>query len=154
MTQVVIPAVQDGAGGHLPASVSVRLVGADDLGRIAFLATDLATEYQDLALPATGLTLDLAAQSDLALPNAAETWYRIEIRTPHRGESFFIQVPDSIIPLNLRDLVGASAILPGDLPADIIATVLSAAAAAQASAESAAASALSAAESAALAGGN
>lgn len=86
MTQVVIPAVMDGAGGHLPATVSIRLVGADTQGRIAFLATDLATEYQDLALPATGLTLDLAAQSDLALPAAAETWYRIEIRTPRRRD--------------------------------------------------------------------
>ena len=43
MTQVVIPAFMDGAGGHLPATVSVRLVGADEQGRIVFLATDLAT---------------------------------------------------------------------------------------------------------------
>ncbi len=137
MTQVVIPAVMDGAGGHLPATVSVRLVGADDQGRIAFLATDLATEYQDLALPATGLTLDLAAQSDLALPAAAETWYRIEIRTTHRREAYLIQVPESGVPLSLRDLVGATEIPPGSLPADIVADVLEAAASAESSATTA-----------------
>ena len=107
MTHVVIPAIRDGAGALVPATVTVRLVGSDEQGRIAFVATDLATEYQDVALPEAGLTLGLQPQSLLALPAAASSWYRVELRTPHRRESYLIQVPESGVPLALRDLVYA-----------------------------------------------
>ena len=92
------------------------------------VATDLATEYQDVTLPLAGLTLELQPQSLLALPLAAESWYRVDLRTPHRRESYLIQVPESGTPLALRDLVGAAEIPPGSLPADIVADVLEAAA--------------------------
>lgn len=128
MTIVVIPPVRDGSGIPMPARVNVRLVGSDAQNRLAFLDTDLASEYQDVDLPSNGLSLTLAAQTDLALPVAAETWYRIEIRTPHRREVFLVQVPASGVPLSLRDLVGATEIPPGSLPADIVADVLEAAA--------------------------
>lgn len=137
MTQVVIPAIRDGAGALVPASVTVRLVGADEQGRIAFVATDLATEYQDVTLPLAGLTLELQPQSLLALPSAAESWYRVDLRTLHRRESYLIQVPESGVPLSLRDLVGAAEIPPGSLPADIVADVLEAAAEAEDSANTA-----------------
>ena len=132
MTQVVIPAIRDGAGALVPATVTVRLVGSDEQGRIAFVATDLATEYQDVALPEAGLTLGLQPQSLLALPAAASSWYRVELRTPHRRESYLIQVPESGVPLALRDLVGAAEIDPDDLPAGIVADALTAAADAEA----------------------
>jgi hypothetical protein len=132
VTQVVIPAIRDGAGALVPATVTVRLVGSDEQGRIAFVATDLATEYQDVALPEAGLTLGLQPQSLLALPAAASSWYRVELRTPHRRESYLIQVPESGVPLALRDLVGAAEIDPDDLPAGIVADALTAAADAEA----------------------
>ncbi|MBP8290023.1 MAG: hypothetical protein KAX51_09505, partial [Chromatiaceae bacterium] len=132
MTQVVIPAIRDGAGALVPATVTVRLVGSDEQGRIAFVATDLATEYQDVALPEAGLILELQPQSLLALPAAASSWYRVELRTPHRRESYLIQVPESGVPLALRDLVGAAEIDPDDLPAGIVADALTAAADAEA----------------------
>ena len=128
MTIVVIPPVRDGSGIPMSARVNARLVGTDAQNRLAFLDTDLASEYQDVDLPSNGLSLTLAAQTDLALPDAAETWYRIEIRTPHRREVFLVQVPASGVPLSLRDLVGATEIPPGSLPADIVADVLEAAA--------------------------
>lgn len=134
MTQVVIPTIRDGAGALVPATVTVRLVGADEQGRIAFVATDLATEYQDVALPPAGLILALQPQSLLALPAGASSWYRVELRTPHRRESYLIQVPESGVPLNLRDLVGAAEIDPADLPAEIVADALTAAAEAEDSA--------------------
>lgn len=152
MTQVVIPAIRDGAGALVPATVTVRLVGSDEQGRIAFVATDLATEYQDVALPEAGLTLGLQPQSLLALPAGASSWYRVELRTQHRRESFLIQVPESGTPLALRDLVGAAEIPPGSLPADIVADVLEAAAEAEDSATTATEQAGFAAESANSAG--
>ena len=139
MTSVIIPPVRDGSGKTMPAWVNVRLVGADDQNRLAFLDTDLASEYRDVSLPSYGLTLTLAAQTELALPDAANSWYRIEIRTAHRRETWLVQVPESALPVQLRDLVGAEEIPPGSLPADVVADVLDAAAATAADAEATAA---------------
>ena len=139
MTIVVIPPVRDGSGIPMPAWINVRLVGTDAQNRLAFLDTDLASEYQDVALPSNGLTLTLAAQTELALPDAANSWYRIEIRTAHRRETWLVQVPESVLPVQLRDLVGAEEIPPGSLPADVVADVLDAAAATAADAEATAA---------------
>ncbi len=139
MTSVLIPPVRDGSGKTMPAWVNVRLVGADAQNRFAFLDTDLASEYQDVALPSNGLSLTLAAQTELALPDAANSWYRIEIRTAHRRETWLVQVPESALPVQLRDLVGAEEIPPGSLPADVVADALDAAAATAADAEATAA---------------
>ena len=122
MSTVRIPPAYDGAGNQVDATVDVRLITADGKPVIAFNATDLATEYQAVAIPAddpeaatTGLLLDLAPTAALALPDGAATWYQITLRTRHRAEGYRVQVPDSGSVLELQTLIGATAIDPADI---------------------------------------
>ena len=120
MSLVRIPPVYDGAGVQVDATVDVRLITADGKPCIAFNATELATEYQAVALPAAepdGLTIALAPTAALALPSGSATWYQITLRTRHRAEIYLVQVADSPAVQELSDLAAAAAIDPADIAA-------------------------------------
>lgn len=123
MTIVHIPPVLDGAGSPLPATCTVRLVNAESVPVIGFVGETLATEYQTRSLTLTGLDLTLAAQSDIALPDGAATWYEVTISTQYRQERYLVQVPDSPSPVPLHTLVGATAIAPADILAGRLLTL-------------------------------
>jgi hypothetical protein len=118
VTTIRIPPVYDGAGTQVDAVADVRLITADGKPVLAFAATELATEYQAVAIPADdadGLSLDLAPTASLALPSGAATYYQITVRTRHRAEVYRVQVPDSDAVVDLATLVAAEGIDPDDI---------------------------------------
>jgi len=119
MSQVHIPPVFDGSGALVEATVDIRLITVDGKPCICFNATELATEYQAVTMPmgegSDGLIVALAPQILLARPDGSATWYQVSVRTRHRTEIYRVQVPDVPGVLDLRDLVGASAITADDV---------------------------------------
>jgi len=112
--QVRIPVPAGSAADIGAARVSIRLITADGKPVIGWVGDGLATEYADLALTAP-LTVTLAAQSQIALPNGAPTWYEIAVSTKARTERVRVQVPDLPGVQELRALVTASAVPAADI---------------------------------------
>jgi len=125
--EVVIPALTTGAGSVVEATLGIRLVDAAGQNVVAFNASGLATEYRDLPLGAAGVTVTLAPQVALALPEGGATYYQIEAKWRGGVTRWRVQVADTPTPQPLRDLVGASAIEGEDLAAQLVGEVKDAA---------------------------
>lgn len=123
MTTVVIPAVLNGAGDLVPATCQVHLETATTKRLLAFRDTDLIHEDQDQSIPEDGLALELIDQASLATAEGVPTWYVVTITTAHGKQVYRVQVPDSLAPVALRDLVGAATIPPADILAGRLLTV-------------------------------
>ena len=117
---VLIPLVRDGAGAVVPATVSVALVTADGSPVIGFVGPALATEYQSLALEDAPLSLALAPQSAIALPDCEPSYYKITITARHRAEVHLVQVPDGADPIDLRDLIAAESVPSASITAGLL----------------------------------
>lgn len=117
---VLIPLVRDGAGAVVPATVSVALVTADGSPVIGFVGPALATEYQSLALEDAPLSLALAPQSAIALPDGEPSYYKITITARHRSEVHVVQVPDGTDPIDLRDLIAAESVPSASITAGLL----------------------------------
>lgn len=114
--QLRIPAPTGAIAPPGAARADIRLITADGKQVLGFLGTALRTEYAALPLAADQI-VTLAAQSEIALPGGAPTWYEIKISTPTRSETYRVQVPAQAGVQDLRDLVGAAAVPAGDIVA-------------------------------------
>lgn len=117
MTQVRIPALTGG-------KASIRLVYQSEPTRqvMGFDGPEWATAYAALDL-STAETIDLTPTADIATADGRATCYLVTASAPGgRGWTHCIQVPDSPNVLELRDLVGASAIDPASLTAGRVLT--------------------------------
>lgn len=121
MARVHIPAVFAGAGTLVAATCTVRLVrepsftGAEVVPVIGFVDTDLATEQHEAAIPAAGLTVELAPTAAIALPGGDASRYQVQVRTASSVFTTLVQVADIEPVQELRDLVAAAPILPAAL---------------------------------------
>lgn len=122
-TLVRIRAQVDAVGGASTASaIDIRLVGADGRELRGVRTTDgapLTTLYRaTLAAGSVPLVLDLVPQAQIALADAAPTYYRVRRSSAGVPASDdLIQVPVSGATQELADLIGASAIDPTDIVA-------------------------------------
>ena len=110
-----VPAPVNGVEELGDARLSVRLVDSAGRTAIAFNASGLATAYSDQSLPVEGLTLELAPQALLAMPGGVQTYYQVDLRWAGGTEHWRIQLADTLLVQEIRDRVGAAAIMTSDL---------------------------------------
>lgn len=114
---LVIPALRDGAGQIIEATVSVRLTDAAGAPAIGWDSNTLGpvTEYQRLQL-AEDLTLPLLPNAEIGTEDGAATFYAVVIETRQTSRTWRVQMPASATPVQLADLIGAEAIAAASVP--------------------------------------
>lgn len=120
MTTVLIPPADDGSGNTVSATVRIRLVNARGLPRVGWHITNRSFQIteREIALADAPVPVELVPQAEIAIDAAGSpSYYEFTIRpgTWARADVYLAQVPVSLDPVHLMDLVGASAIDPGDV---------------------------------------
>lgn len=118
-TTVTIPYLRNTAGDAIAATLVISLVDERNVQRVAFSTGDKRFAFEDRVVEVDGedVAVELEPSETIALDNdGSPSFYQVRIKR-HDGnvETYRFQVPDSVDPVDLLDLVGASSITPGSV---------------------------------------